>query len=140
MHVQPRESLSGEISLWKNQINNKNFAYFPTLLNCKDQNTQKCAKLISELREEFENRFNDFKENATSFEIFSCPFFIKSDDVSKHLQMELVDFQSESSFKDKFKSSSLLDFYKNYVSREKYPGICKHAMFMISLFGSTYLC
>ena len=28
----------------------------------------------------------------------------------------------------------------NYVSREKYPVICKHAMFMISLFGSTYLC
>ena len=54
--------------------------------------------------------------------------------------MELFDFQCESSLKDKFNSSSLLDFYKNYVSREKYPGICKHAMFMISLFGSTYLC
>ena len=62
------------------------------------------------------------------------------DDVRENLQMELVDFQSESSLKDKFKSRSLLDFYKNHVSREKYLGICKHAMFMISLFGSTYLC
>ena len=139
MHVRPRESLSDETNLWKKLINNKNFAHFPTLLNCKDQNTQKYAKLISELREEFENRFNDFKENATSFEIFSCPFSIKPDDVPENLQMELVDFQCESSLKDKFKSSSLLDFYKNYVSREKYPSICKHAMFMILLFGSTYL-
>ena len=54
--------------------------------------------------------------------------------------MELIDFQCESSLKDKFNSSSSIDFYKNYVSREIYPGICKHAMFMISLFGSTYLC
>ena len=129
-----------KLSLWKNQINNKNFAHFPTLLNCKNQNTQKYAKLISELSEEFENRFTDFKGNATSFAIFSCPFSIKPDDVPENLQMELVDFQCKSSFKDKFKNSSLLDFYKNYVSREKYPGIFKYAMFMILLFGSTYLC
>ena len=129
-----------KISLWKNQISNKNFAHFPTLSNCKDQNTQKYAKLISELREEFENRFHDLKKNTSNFEIFSCPFSIKPNDVPENLQMELVDFQCESSLKDKFNSSSLLDFYKNYVSREKYPGICKHAMFMISLFGSTYLC
>ena len=30
-----------KLSLWENQINNKNFTHFPTLLNCKDQNTQK---------------------------------------------------------------------------------------------------
>ena len=73
-----------KLSLWKNQINNKNFAHFPTLLNCIDQNTQKNAKLISELREEFENRFNDFKENAISFKIFSCPFSIKPDDAPEN--------------------------------------------------------
>ena len=127
-----------KLSLWENQINNKNFTHFPILLNCKDKNTQKYAKFISELREEFENRFHDFKENASSFEIFSRPFSIKPDDVPENLQMELVDFQCESNLKDKFNSSLLIDFYNNYVSREKYPGICKHAMFMISLFGSTY--
>ena len=88
------------------------------MLNCKDQSSQKYAKLISELREEFENRFNDFNENAASFEIFLCPFSIKPDDVPENLQMELVDFQRESSLKDKFKSSSLLDFSKN-MSLEK---------------------
>ena len=129
-----------KLSFWENQINNKNFNHFPTFLKCKDQNTQKYAKLISELREEFESRFHDFKENASSFEIFSGPFSIKSDDVPENLQTKLVDFQCESSLKDKFNSSSLIDFYKNYVSREKYPGICKYAMFIISLFGITYLC
>ena len=88
----PVKAFQVKLSLWKKQINNKNFANFPTLLNCKDQNIQKYAKLISELREEFENRFNDFKENATSFEIFLCPFSIKPDDVPENLQMELVDF------------------------------------------------
>ena len=108
-----------KLSLLENQINNKNFTQFPTLLNCKDQNTQKYAKHISELSEEFENRFHDFKENASSFEIFSGPFSIKTDNVPENLQMELVDFQCESSLKDKFNSSSLIDFYKNYDSREK---------------------
>ena len=28
-----------KLSLWENQINNKSFTHFPTLLNCKDQNT-----------------------------------------------------------------------------------------------------
>ena len=78
-----------KLSLWKNQINNKNFAHFPYLLNCIDQKTQKYVKLISELRVEFENRFHDFKENASSFEIFSCPFSIAPDDVPENLQMEL---------------------------------------------------
>ena len=86
-----------KLSLWKNQINKRNFAHFPSLLNCEDQNTRKYAKLISKLREEFENRFHDFKENASSFEIFSCPFSIKPDEVPENLQTELVDFQCESS-------------------------------------------
>ena len=43
--------------------------------------------------------------------MFSCPFTIKPDDVPENLQMELVEFQSESSLKDKFNSNSLLDFY-----------------------------
>ena len=54
--------------------------------------------------------------------------------------MELVDFQCESSLKDKFNGSSLLDFYKQYFSQEKCPGVYKHAMLVISLFKSMYLC
>jgi hypothetical protein len=41
---------------------------------------------------------------------------------------------------NKFNNFSLLDFYKNYVSQEKYRGIHRDAVFMTSLFGSTYLC
>lgn len=54
--------------------------------------------------------------------------------------MECVDFQCASDLKDKFNSFSLLDFYKNYVSQEEYPGIHRHAVFVTLVFGSTYLC
>ena len=67
-------------------------------------------------------------------------FSVKPNDVLENLQMEFVDFQCDSSLKDKFNNSLLIDFYKNYISQEKYSSICKHAMFMISLFESTYLC
>ena len=54
--------------------------------------------------------------------------------------MELVDFQYDSSLKDKFTNSLLIDFCKNYVSQEKCLGIYKYVVFIFLLFGSTYLC
>ena len=54
--------------------------------------------------------------------------------------MECIDMQCDSNLKDKFEQVSLLDFYKTYVSKEKYPGIYEHALLMSSLFGSTYIC
>ena len=40
---------------------------------------------------------------------------------------------------DKFNSNSILNFYKQYASREKCPDMSKHSLCTISLFGSTYL-
>ena len=48
--------------------------------------------------------------------------------------------QCVSPLKDKFGQVSLLDFYKSYVAKEKYPRIHNHSLLMSSLFGSTYIC
>ena len=48
--------------------------------------------------------------------------------------------QCDSNLKEKFGQVKLLDFYKSYVSKVKYPGIYNHALLMSSLFGSTYIC
>ena len=39
----------------------------------------------------------------------------------------------------KFDYVSLLDFYKSYLTREKYPSLHNHVLLM-SLFGSAYIC
>ena len=51
-----------KLSLWEKQINNKNFVHFPTLLSCKNQNTQKYATLMSQAIKEFTNRLQGFKK------------------------------------------------------------------------------
>ena len=72
--------------------------------------------------------------------MFSCPFSVKIEEVPENLQMEFIDFLSSSDLKKKFNNFSLLDFYKTYVSKEKYQRIHILAVFMTLLFGSTYLC
>jgi hypothetical protein len=54
--------------------------------------------------------------------------------------MELNDIQCSSVLEEKYKNVGLLDFYSKYIEKEKFPAIRSHALFMMSLFGSTYVC
>src|SRR5215469_16866118 len=58
-----------------------------------------------------------------------------------HLQMELIDLQSDSILKEKFKEVNALTFYTQYFkSLDNYPELKKHAARILCMFGSTYLC
>ena len=109
-----------KFTLWETQIYNKNFVNFPSLQSLQVQNSQKYAKVITELRNDFDHRFADFKKSAMHFNVFSCPFFVKIEEVPENLQMECIDLQCSSDLREKFKDFPLLEFYKKYVSKEKY--------------------
>ena len=129
-----------KLTLWETQIYNKNFVNFPSLQSLQVQNSQKYAKVITELRNDFDHRFADFKKSAMHFNVFSCPFSVKIEEVPENQQMECIDLQCSSDLREKFKDFPLLEFYKKYVSKEKYQRIHRLAVFVTSLFGSTYLC
>ena len=129
-----------KLTLWETQIYNKNFVNFPSLQSLQVQNSQKYAKVITELRNDFDHRFADFKKSAIHFNVFSYPFSVKIEEVPENLQMECIDLQCSSDLREKFKDFPLLEFYKKYVSKEKYQRIHRLAVFVTSLFGSTYLC
>ncbi|XP_053493347.1 general transcription factor II-I repeat domain-containing protein 2B-like isoform X2 [Ictalurus furcatus] len=95
--------------------------------------------VLSNLFQEFDRRFEDFRHNASDFEWFAQPFTISVDTVSDDLQMEPIELQCDSELKHKFRSLPLTDFYK-CVPAHRYPKMCKQAQVMLSLFGSTYLC
>ena len=116
------------------------FVNFPSLQSLQVQNFQKYAKVITELRNDFDHRFADFKKSAMHFNVFSCPFPMKIEEVLENLQMKGIDLQCSSDLREKFKDFPLLEFYKKYVSKEKYQRIHRLAVFVTSLFGSTYLC
>ncbi|GFG35953.1 hypothetical protein Cfor_02921 [Coptotermes formosanus] len=80
-----------------NQLEMESLVHFPILLRCNGRDSQIQAGTTSKLREEFDTRFQDFK-NTDLVSMLWSPF------------------------------------------SEKYRGIHRDAVFMTSLFGSTYLC
>lgn len=53
--------------------------------------------------------------------------------------MELLELQSDSDLRSRFRELSLQDFYK-CVPEHRYGKIRKHAQVILCLFGSTYVC
>ena len=79
--------------------------------------------------------------NEIEFPIFNNPFNFEASQAPVHLQMELIDLQSDSILKEKFKEVNALTFYTQYFkSLDNYPKLKKHAARILCMFGSTYLC
>ena len=73
------------------------------------------------------------------FTLLSSPFGVDVEFVPENLQMELLELKGDNDLHQRFKETSLLEFYKS-LPREDYPQILKQARNFISIFGSTYLC
>ena len=129
-----------KLKLSHSQMKAKNLMHFSTLAKHTSVNTEKYAALLFNLVQEFQNRFQDFRKNQPSFLIFATPFSEDINILPANLQMECIELQSDIQLKEKFDNVSLMDFYKIYVPREKYPSLHNHALFMSSLFGSIYIC
>ena len=57
-----------------------------------------------------------------------------------NFQMECTELQSDVQLKEEFDHVSLLDFYRYYLPKDKYPLLHNNAIFMSSLFDTTYIC
>ena len=100
----------------------------------------KYAALIFDLIQEFESRFQDFRKNEEYFNIFSTPFYLEINKLPSNPQMKCIELQSDIQLKEKFGNVSLLEFYKDYLPRDKYSNFHNHALLMSSVFGSIYIC
>ena len=64
---------------------------------------------VQKLRDEFANRFPDFRQNKIKLKLFARPFNLA---VAEDCQMELIDMQADMDTKKKYSENSLVDFYK----------------------------
>uniref|UniRef100_UPI0037E96EB7 general transcription factor II-I repeat domain-containing protein 2-like n=1 Tax=Semicossyphus pulcher TaxID=241346 RepID=UPI0037E96EB7 len=102
-------------------------------------NGDKNHNLIKKLREEFDHRFSDFRDHEKSINLFQNPFSCVPEEEPAEMQFELIDLQESSEARAAYRDKNLIEFYKG-LSPSTYPALRQHAIRMVSLFGSTYIC
>ncbi|XP_045076200.1 SCAN domain-containing protein 3-like [Coregonus clupeaformis] len=108
---------------------------------------------IDKLIVNFSNRFDSFSfgEQLTMF--IQNPFLITdvrgfSKEVTQHfkwvnagsLQMQLVDLQADVALKEQFVRTDPSTFWFQMVPETAFPGLRKVALYILTMFGSTYNC
>ncbi|OAF64851.1 hypothetical protein A3Q56_07441 [Intoshia linei] len=82
---------------------------------------------------------NAFECTSNRFFLFTKPFSLEPDNVSVDYQLELIDFKSNELLRDRFYNMECTEFYKNYLP-VKYVKLKENALWILSLFGTIYLC
>jgi hypothetical protein len=84
------------------------------------EHIQEYSGSIFLLREELDERFQDFKIMEPDFMLFA--FHLKADieKATENLQMELINLQCDTNLNIKFSGTKLKDFY-SYLSKEIFP-------------------
>ena len=130
-----------KLRLFAKQLSEQNFSHFPHLKTqaVAQASSEKYSTQLIALHQEFVRRFADFKAMEGQFDLLSSPFACDIEIAPEHLQMELIDFQTDNSLKNMFESKMLIEFYASLPS-EKFQRLKSFARKMFVLFASTYIC
>ncbi|XP_072221995.1 general transcription factor II-I repeat domain-containing protein 2 [Leuresthes tenuis] len=131
------KAFRAKLCLFETQLRNFNVAHFPTLSEIKKK--EKYVSVLTSLKTEFSQRFQDFSTIEKEIKLFSTPFVMDAEEVEESLQLELIEMQCDDSLKNQHQLLSLPDFYQS-LEKDKFPLMRRHAKRMMSLFGSTYIC
>ncbi|XP_065658787.1 general transcription factor II-I repeat domain-containing protein 2-like [Hydra vulgaris] len=104
--------------LWERQIEQNNLLHFDTCKSMKlhDPNFMFSSypKNINNIKQDFEVRFQDFKKCEPKFALFTSPFNFNIEDLQVELevlQMELIELQCDSVFKQQLTDVGVPKFY-----------------------------
>jgi 17beta-estradiol 17-dehydrogenase/3beta-hydroxysteroid 3-dehydrogenase/mitotic-spindle organizing protein 1 len=100
---------------------------------------QEYSRSIFLLREELDERFQDFKIMESEFMLLAFPFKADIEKAPENLQMELINLQCDTNLNQKFSETKLQDFYF-YLPKYIFPLLRYFGLRMIAIFGSTYVC
>lgn len=147
-------SFQSELQLFKNDIKNKTFEYFPRLkTKCENIQVNKLdeyQKKLEDLLKDFNTRFEDLRSFSPTLQFFLNPFgidvindgFLISEIISTEktsAQLELLQLKEDLALKMHYNSNSIQEFWK-LVPDLKYPALKKAVHRINSIFGTTYTC
>uniref|UniRef100_A0AAQ5Z5H9 SPIN-DOC-like zinc-finger domain-containing protein n=1 Tax=Amphiprion ocellaris TaxID=80972 RepID=A0AAQ5Z5H9_AMPOC len=115
-----------KLDLWMCQVKQDNLVHFPV---CRSISL---ATKVSRIINEFDRCFSDFKAQHSGFAIFAHPFTTDVCTAPQHLQMELIELQSDRSLRAKFKDVAMKDFYR-LMSPGSMPQLRCHAAHVLCL-------
>lgn len=153
--IQSVSAFRRKLEIFQKDIASQDFIHFPTILEYKKDNKEIdnaiFVKFLADLRNEFAARFQDFTEVGKLSPFLKSPFEVdataewtdvaaKLFNLSKaSLQLEIIDLQEDVSLQMIYKTVSTEDFWAKYVP-EKYKNCKKLAIYIATMFGSTYMC
>ncbi len=142
-YYQSIKSFIAKLGHWIRQLSAGNASHFPHVNQFEFQlpskkDVKRYSNLLQQLLDEFNSRFHFLEKFENDFKLFLTPFAVNVDEVADELQMELIDLQSSLELRSEFKSCDKLDFYRKFVTYEKYPNLRKFAIKLVSIFGTTY--
>ncbi|XP_075067564.1 general transcription factor II-I repeat domain-containing protein 2A-like [Mixophyes fleayi] len=130
-----------KLQLLSNQMGDNILTHMPTLKEAKPSadHLHRYSSMLEALHAEFSLRFQDFKRLESEMDMVSSPFSCNVDNAPSDVQMELIDLQSDTLLAAHFRSVPLLEFYSS-LKEENFPHMRRHALKILVLFGSTYIC
>jgi hypothetical protein len=94
---------------------------------------------IDDLTEEFDRILALSKEEDIQLKMTEDPFSVDPADLPFQLQLNVIDLQFLTDYRNKHRESSLQEFYRSLDS-EKYKDLIEGALKTFSIYGSTYVC
>uniref|UniRef100_A0A3Q3GAV6 Uncharacterized protein n=1 Tax=Kryptolebias marmoratus TaxID=37003 RepID=A0A3Q3GAV6_KRYMA len=104
-----------KLNLWKCQVEQNNLRHFPAcqIISASAPGAFSCPRLKTKLTQLInDQRFSDFKSQHSDFGVFANPFTADVCGAPPHLQMELIELQSDSGLRAKLRDVSIWDFYR----------------------------
>lgn len=127
--------------------------HFPTLRKSGLQITKLMSGFIDSLKSNFATRFDNFSISSEVMRFVKDPFCVNVETdfalrgkelVSSldegSLQLELIDIQSSDDLRQSLQQAGFEKFWTHEVSQDKFPQSRGLALFLLTMFGSTYTC
>lgn len=142
-----------KLSLFSADLCPGKMLHFPTLRKSGLQITEVMSGFIDSLKNNFSTRFDDFSISSEVVRYVKDPFCVnvETDFALKgkelvpsldeaFLQLELIDIQSSDDLRQSLQQAGFEKFWTHVVSQEKFPHSRGLALFLMTMFGSTYTC